>query len=400
MMKTPSRICPICEWKSAQILDTQKFVLPQGHLLSEEYDVVCCARCGFVYADTATTQEEYNDFYAQFSKYEDNKTSTGGAETPWDAKRLEDMAQHLTRFISDRNNRVLDIGCANGGLLRYLKQLGFNNLYGLDPSPMCIANTQFWGIEAHMGSLFDPPKSMGQFDCLILSHVLEHVRDLKLAVESIYALTKTGGCVYIEVPNASLYADYVFSPFQEFNTEHINHFSNLCIANLMGLGGFKQKEAGQKLFESPQNMPYPAIYSFSVKAEKATSDFTLERDSLLEENIKAYIYKSRKVMDGIEKKLLSILAKSPEVIVWGTGQLAMKLLKKTALARAKIVAFVDGNSINQGKVLRNNPILAPEQIRGMKHPIIVTSILHYQAIANNINQLGLQNEVILLGEEQ
>ncbi|GCA86292.1 hypothetical protein MiHa_04283 [Microcystis aeruginosa NIES-2522] len=56
-------------------------------------------------------------------------------------------------------------------------------------------------------------------------------------------------------------------------------------------------------------------------------------------------------MTDIDLKLQSVLEDAADVIVWGTGQLAMKLLAETSLAKANIVAFVDGNPINQGSVI-------------------------------------------------
>ena len=37
-------------------------------------------------------------------------------------------------------------------------------------------------------------------------------------------LLKTNGVLYIEVPDATAYVEFLYSPFQDFNTEHINHF--------------------------------------------------------------------------------------------------------------------------------------------------------------------------------
>ena len=193
MRKLALRNCPICEEIYCKVLHTQKFVLPEGHPLAGGYDVVCCEHCGFVYADTVATQKDYECFYAKFSKYEDNKTSSGGGDTPWDAKRFEDTALHIGRFLPDTKSRILDIGCANGGLLKTLRKSGFENLCGIDPSPVCVANTQSSGIEAHTGSLFQIPDGLGRFDFIILSHVLEHIRDLKAAIQAIGGLTRAGG---------------------------------------------------------------------------------------------------------------------------------------------------------------------------------------------------------------
>ena len=396
-MKQSLRGCPICDSVEAEILHTQRFVLPEGHPLADGYDVVCCTRCGFVYADTAVTQADYDRFYTRFSKYEDQKTGTGGGEKQWDARRLAVTANQIAGFLQDTQASILDIGCANGGLLKALQQLGFHNLCGVDPSPVCINNVCRLGIEAYSGSLFQP-LTVRHFDCVILSHVLEHVQNLKQAVQSINQsiINDHKGCTYIEVPDASRYVDYLFAPFQDFNTEHINHFSKISLMNLMQSAGFTEGEWGEKIIESSPNMPYPVLYGIWFKSNRSSLEFTLVRDVQLVENIKKYISKSRNIMDGIEAKLQQTLTKSPQVIVWGTGQLALKLLAETSLAKAQIGAFVDGNPINQGKVLRGVPILAPEQIRNLLYPIVVTTILHQQEIAEQIRHMGLPNDVVLL----
>jgi hypothetical protein len=74
----------------------------------------------------------------------------------------------------------------------------------------------------------------------------------------------------------------------------------------------------------------------------------------------------------------------------------MKLLGETCLAQARITAFVDGNPINHGKLLKGIPVLAPAQVQGSKSPIIITSIIQGQAIAQDIKKLKLPNPVILL----
>ena len=76
------RSCPVCAADGATLLRHQPFELPEGHPLSNGYDVVECGRCDFVFADTTFSQADYDRFYALFSKYEDNKTSTGGPKTP------------------------------------------------------------------------------------------------------------------------------------------------------------------------------------------------------------------------------------------------------------------------------------------------------------------------------
>lgn len=80
MIKELNRLCPICNNKQGEILHTQKFLLDNNNPLPSEYDVVCCTQCGFVYADVDASQENYNKYYENFSKYESTEVSSGGGQ--------------------------------------------------------------------------------------------------------------------------------------------------------------------------------------------------------------------------------------------------------------------------------------------------------------------------------
>ncbi len=395
-MRQANRNCPVCDAASVEPLHTQHFELSSGHPLSQGYEIVTCAACGFVYADTTVSQADYDRFYAELSKYEDQKTGTGGGENPLDRARLELTARQIAEFLQDPMARILDVGCANGGLLKSLKDFGYENLCGLDPSPVCVENTLALGIEAHTGSLFQP-FPYGKFDCVILSHTLEHIQEVREAIIWIKEMLESDGkqIVYIEVPDATRYIDFLYAPFQDFNTEHINHFSKIYLNLLMSWAGFIQMESGEKTLTISPNIFYPAIYGFW---KKSTGQFAskIEPDRQLVARISEYIRQSQETLDTIEARLQKILPQAPQIIVWGTGQLATKLLVETSLGKAKITAFVDNNPINQGKTLRGVKIVSPQALIGLDGPILITTILHQQAIAEQIRQMGLPNEIVFL----
>jgi SAM-dependent methyltransferase len=366
--------------------------------------VVCCRDCGFVFADTTARQEDYDTFYARYSKYEDNITSTGGGLTSWDARRLQETAADIARSLPDRSARIVDIGCANGGLLAALKGLGFANLCGIDPSPACARYVRSeLGIEAYAGSLANLPHEAGPADAVLLSHVLEHVRELRPALAAVRSIMKPGAILYAEVPDASRYAEFLFAPFQDFNTEHINHFSQESLADLLAICGFGVSESARKLLAFSATMPYPAIYAVGVVPGPERPSRALGRppkDVLLRPAIESYIRDSSVLIEAIDSKIRKALEGSGPILVWGVGQLAMKLLAETSLRGADIVAFVDGNPIQHGKTIRGVPVLAPEQIRTMPQPILITTTLHEQEIVERITAMGLTNRVITLGNEQ
>ncbi len=398
MNKKSLRGCPICRCSVGEVLHTQRFVLPEGHPLAEGYDVLCCEACGFVFADTTVSQKEYDEFYRSCSKYQDGQTSTGGGESPWDLRRLRDTAATIAEVVTDRGARILDVGCANGGLLGALQELGYRVLTGLDPSPVCVANTRrHAGIRGETGSLSNLPPDFGRFDCIILSHVLEHVQDLRAAIGWVRELLAPQGWVYLEVPDAMRYADFLAAPFQDFNTEHINHFSGTCLANLARSAGLTLHGEGDRLIHGAHPIPYPAVYGFFRPRSGPASRLVYE--SGLRGKILEYITQSRRMMEQIEDRLRPAVTSGQELIVWGTGQLALKLLAETSLGSARIAAFVDGNPINHGRLLRGQRILAPEQVGALPHPILITSTLHEREIVGVIrNRLRLTNPLITLAD--
>jgi hypothetical protein len=111
-----------------------------------------------------------------------------------------------------------------------------------------------------------------------------------------------------------------------------------------------------------------------------------------------YIERSSALWSQIDCRIGEALRGSPELIVWGTGQLTLKLLAETQLSQAKITAFVDSNPIHQGRQLRGAPILSPGGIRGYSQPILIGTLLHHTQILAQIEEMGLNNPVILLPE--
>lgn len=393
-----NRLCPICQNAEIDLLHTVRFCTPDDYPMADHYRLACCSRCGFVYADTTVKQEAYDRFYKKYSKYEDKQVSTGGGSTGWDKQRLQTAAEQIATHLGNPNARILDIGCANGGLLQALSELGYTNLVGVDPSPACVWNvTERLGLTGFEGSLFALPPGLGQYDCVILSHVLEHINDIAKAMEAIRQLVRTRGLLYVEVPDATRYHKFVYAPYQDLNTEHINHFSPVSLTNLIGAYGFTNPNICQRTIQSSIDTQYPVIGCFSQYQPNEIRSSQIQKDHQLRVNIEQYITKSGNAMADIDRQIAAALPQSTPVIVWGVGQLAYKLLVETKLNQADIRCFVDSNPINQAMTIRGKAILAPQKIIGMPEPILVATTLHQEAIVRNIREnLRLSNEIITL----
>lgn len=389
-----SRPCPVCDHRKGEVVHAQKFVLPEDQKLAAGYNVVVCDVCGVAFADTPVTQRRYDELYAQKSRYAAGPAAHA-SDNDRDVARFREMAAEITRRVPERSSRIVDVGCANGQMLAALAELGYTNLCGIDPSPACVEQTSaIPGVAASVGSLADMPENAGPYDVAILSHVLEHVRDVKESLSYLKGFLTRNALVYVEVPDASRYVDFAWSPFQDFNTEHINHFSLVSLGNLLRHCGLRPVHSAAKEILSAPGMPYPAIYAFAQVDDRVPA--ALAKDAVLKERLLAYVRISAELMDGIDARLSANVRGGAPVIVWGTGELTAKLLVDTALQHANIVRFVDSNPINQGRVLRGIPIVPPSELRSGDAIIVVASILHHDAIVRAVRGLGLRNPVLRL----
>lgn len=126
---------------------------------------------------------------------------------PWYTERLQRSgASSLRRSIPDpyrwnlrrlRLGRVLDIGCGVGRCLAFLDGHGV----GVDHNPTSVAECRRRGFEAHTPEEF-ATLEVGQFDTLLLSHVLEHLEaeaGSALVAEHLHRL-RPGGRILLITP--------------------------------------------------------------------------------------------------------------------------------------------------------------------------------------------------------
>jgi SAM-dependent methyltransferase len=396
-VKEARRPCPICRHTRVEVLHTQHFVLPDRHPLEAGYDVVCCDCCGFVYADTDIPQAAYDRYYAELSKYEDARTGTGGGDQPWDDERLADMAETIAAHLPNNEAKVVDIGCANGGLLRHLSNLGVRQLYGVDPSPRCAAATgTIAGAVGAVGSLFSLPAGLDDAGGVVLSHVMEHIQDVREGIAVVRRLLTENGVIYVEVPDATRYTECLTAPFQDFNTEHINHFGPASLRRLLTTEGFDVLAVERKVISAAAGIPYPAVYAVGRVGDARPDGNVDEPDKELKTAIVDYVGRSAELMRAIDARLATILDAKNPIVVWGVGQLTFKLLAMTRLANAPIQAFIDTNPKYHGATLRGVRIHPPEALRDFTGPVLVATLLHGDPIVGRMRELGAPNPVLRL----
>jgi SAM-dependent methyltransferase len=394
-----NRHCPVCDFNKVKEIRKFNFTLFDKHPMHNGYMVAQCEKCGFIYGDTNVTQAILDDYYENLSKYEDKTISTGGGYTIHDKNRLKSAAQYIASKFDDKQIEIVDIGCAIGGLLEQLRNEGFSNLTGIDPSISCVEITQSEKkCQCYHSSLFNLKESFGKYDLIILSHVWEHILDLKTAIKSIEKILKPGGFIYVECPNAMLYKEIIHAPFQEFNTEHINHFTEQSFKNFFSINNYSCIDIGNRVIQIASGEDYNAVFGIFQK-NVVNIKYDIKFDSNILDSINEYLSKSEVWYERILSKINSEISNNDSIALIGIGQFAFKLLNSIIESKynGKIELF-DNNPLNVGKKINSIEILSGskivDQIQKSNSKIIITSLIYQDEIKNGLvtkfQELGLE----------
>lgn len=373
------------------------FVLPEDHPLASGYHLQSCATCSTVFANVPRNLD-LRRHYAEGSIYADASLSSGSARDPYDTARLDDTAALLTRWMPAlRDQPIIDIGTGGGGLLDALRTHGWTHTIGLDPSSACVTAVKQRGHRGQEASFGMPWPNLPTAGCVTLVHVLEHVVDPAAALRQAASLLRPGGHLYVEVPDAARYHEAITAPFQDINTEHLNHFSGPGLALLLRRSGLRVTAHGNRNFPISATATCPATWAIATPGSDAHPDMT--PDAGLETGMSTYLARSQSLLDHYERHLQGILTSvGPEGLsIWGCGQLLMRLLAETCLGAAPIACLVDGNPVLQGRRLRGLVIQSPEALTDHPQPVLITAAIHAKAIQQRLEvDLGLKRRIVLL----
>lgn len=107
--------------------------------------------------------------------------------------------------------RLLDVGCGSGAFLQVAQQLGWT-CSGLELDPAAVKAARQQGLNVEVGSYERLEQYPKGFDCIVCSHVLEHVYAPLDLLEKLYRALKPGGTLLLSAPNAMSDASRFFGP--------------------------------------------------------------------------------------------------------------------------------------------------------------------------------------------
>lgn len=386
------RKCPICDSNEAEELDKIGFGNEKGNLLPTHYDIVCCTKCGFTYANMKASQEMFDDYYVRlniYSEAEKIRKIITDANSPY--------FKHILSIVSgviNKNDSIIDIGCGGGELLGYLKESGYVDLTGLDPDETSIECLQSQGgINAINGSLFGNINEnlLHSFDMVISTMVAEHIYDLNSYVRRLLTFVNERGHILVTVPAVEGFPKYLCAKANYFNQEHINYFSAVSMSNLFGKYGYSLENK-----EVLSNLDSEKVLYLLFK--KSNTNLGIKKDEISQKCIREYLdlYSEQEMV--LEGKIQRIMTSKKSIVFWGSGQYAKQILNKYPEVLEKLLYFVDNNSMHHGHEIFGKKIFSPIKVANEKEEIVicVCSMKNGEAIKGQINSQGIPFEIVIL----
>jgi len=148
--------------------------------------------------------EELPTYYPAHYWFAADGSLAGRLEESYRRLVLRDHVSFVSRALAEcgETGPALDVGCGGALFPRMLRERGFPAL-GLDFSAEAAAVA--WktnGVPVVCADLAHPPLPRGVCAAITMFHVLEHLYDPRVYLESAHGLLKPNGRLIVQVPNA------------------------------------------------------------------------------------------------------------------------------------------------------------------------------------------------------
>jgi len=339
------RRCSCCNHSNEILIDTVKLSMVNDIKLNNKLNIYYCSECNFYYSDSENSQDDYNNYYKEFNNYKKGTIYSDKDERCY---------IYLNDKLKEQNVKtIIDYGSGNGKL----KDL-------LSLSEQIVIDEYDIGMD-------QPSK---KYDCLILSHVLEHIYDINKFIETISLNINENGLLYIEIPNAEYYDKITdMCPLQEINIEHINFFSKYALNKLLIKHNYQAISLIDDYFMI-KDYKYYVIRGIFTK-NKQNSSF------------KNYLCNGTK---QISKYNFINLNKYNNIYVYGCGQFLFKIFDNIC-NNINVLNVIDDNPCYLNKKISNVVIINYEmyiEISNDGDVILLTSLIHDQTLKSKLQKIN------------
>lgn len=225
--------------------------------LPGKWQLAECKNCSVISMLPMPTDEQLAAYYSVYSPDEKiDLLPKCGSHYPL----LRKLYHHFSGDVDPRDfvqvpqgARVLDYGCGLAGYLGDFHQRGIA-ISGAEIAGFVVDACRRNGFDVHKVDDFSHiPFADEEFDVVYLMQVFEHLRDPHAFMQELARILKSGGTLYLAVPNAAsawrkIFGDnWVSGWFAPF---HLFHYNNKPLSDLAAQHGFDTLDSWSRTPES------------------------------------------------------------------------------------------------------------------------------------------------------
>jgi SAM-dependent methyltransferase len=219
------------DWESVQCLcgagggrilsDVDRYGLP--------YRKVLCPQCGLLRVTPRWTigryarfyEQSYRDLYSPLAGPASTATLTSLAQGP-SARLIAEFVENAWREFGDARvarPTIVEIGAGGGWNLARLSERWIRVGYDTDDRFLELGRSAF-GVDLRKGFFAEALPAAAQSDCILLSHVLEHVSDPLAILRALRDTVRPDALVLIEVPGIFRLHKTALDPMRYWQNAH------------------------------------------------------------------------------------------------------------------------------------------------------------------------------------
>lgn len=356
--------------------DSQK-IFNEKVLNKYKVDYFHCPNCGFIYTE--------DPFWIQES-YQEAITS---ADTGVMVRNLQlvSLASSVIFYLFEKDKSFLDYGGGYGIFTRMMRDVGFD----------------FYWHDLYCENLLAKEFSYTNqsIELLTCFEVFEHFCNPIAEIEKMLSISSNilfSTEIYDgKVPEPNEWWYYCFDTGQ-----HISFFAKetlIYIANKYNLNFYSnnnihlitdKKINGNTFGEIIDN--YDSEYK-KIKNRMISRTFSDMNNINLRNNKIDYINNLKfDIYNFID------IVKDKNIIIFGTGSLAQKLVQLLRLKNIKIQCLTDNNSDKWGKVIYGLKVIEPRELKDLKeNTVIIIGSSYYLEISDQLNNMGIEDAYYIQG---
>ena len=244
-------LCPLCLSKHREIRYSQY----------DQYNIVRCSDCGVHYLYPRLTEDAMNRAYAADEYFERGESGYSDVSYSMQERALRATFKRLLFNMQSRcltGGALLEIGCGYGFLLDESRNF-FEYRVGTEFSKVGAELASTRADKIYQGGVEEVPRNW-QFDCVIATHVIEHVYRPLEFIKQLIPHVKQNGILLLAAPDMNgLLRKAMGRRWPSFKTpEHVLYFDSSTLTGLMKSAGLTDLET----------MPYPHAFPLALIASK------------------------------------------------------------------------------------------------------------------------------------